>query len=88
MSTGGGTIPTIGGDTLDVTGAVTPAAPPTAPTSALATVQTFAQSVALDLAGLGLLAAAAYCAVAGKSAAVYTPMFTLGGTYLGYKLTN
>jgi hypothetical protein len=44
------------------------------------------QGIALDVAGLGLIGSGIYCAITGKSAAVYTPLFTLGGTYLGLKI--
>jgi hypothetical protein len=50
------------------------------------TLSTLIQTVALDLAGLGMLGAGAYCAITGKPATVYTPLFTLGGAYLGLKV--
>jgi hypothetical protein len=46
-------------------------------------------SIALDVAGLGLLGAGAYSLVSGKGGtAAATSLMTLGGTYLGYKATT
>ena len=68
--------------TLSVT--PTPAPAHSTPTGIAAVVQ----SVALDVAGVGLLASGVYCVIAGKPSAVSVPLFTLGGTYLGYKAAS
>jgi hypothetical protein len=46
------------------------------------------QSIALDVAGLGLLGAGAYSLITGKGGtAAATSLMTLGGGYLGYKVS-
>lgn len=45
------------------------------------------QSIALDIAGLGLLGAGAYSLITGMGGAdAATALMTLGGGYLGYKV--
>ena len=68
--------------TLSVT--PTPAPAHSTPTGISALVQ----SIALDVAGVGLLASGVYCVISGKAAAVSVPLFTFGGTYLGYKAAS
>lgn len=47
------------------------------------------QSIALDLAGLGLLGAGAYCLITGRGgAAAPSTLFGLGGTYVGFKVAG
>lgn len=47
------------------------------------------QNVALDIAGLGLLGAGAYCLITGKGGAgAPATLFGLGGTYVGVKVAG
>lgn len=47
------------------------------------------QSIALDVAGLGLLGAGAYCLITGRGgAAAPSTLFGLGGTYIGVKVAT
>ena len=54
----------------------------------MASLSTLLNSAAMDVAGLGVTGAACWAAATGKSPAVYTPMFTFGGIYLGKKVSS